>query len=81
MMPDIEKLRSIKSFPSLVKYLRDELEWPIESDDFDELVFDYEPDELGIEPKQIKPFPPFGIGTRAVAGETVDNGHITLRFF
>ena len=28
-MPDVERLRSIKTFPSLVKYLRDELEWPI----------------------------------------------------
>jgi hypothetical protein len=33
---DIERLRSIKTFPSLVKYLRDELEWPIDSDDFEE---------------------------------------------
>jgi predicted helicase len=48
---DIERLRSIKSFPSLVKYLRDELDWPIESDDFDELTFDYEPEELGLDAK------------------------------
>src|SRR4030042_137515 len=48
---DIERLRSIKSFPSLVKYLRDELDWPIESEDFDELTFEYEPDELGIDAK------------------------------
>jgi hypothetical protein len=49
--PDAERLRSIKTFPSLVKYLRDELEWPIDSDDFDELTFDYEPEELGLDPK------------------------------
>ena len=48
---DIERLRSIKSFPSLVKYLRDELDWPIASDDFDELTFDYEPEELGLDAK------------------------------
>ena len=48
---DVERLRSIKSFPSLVKYLRDELEWPIESDDFDELTFDYDPEELGLDAK------------------------------
>jgi len=48
---DVERLRSIKSFPSLVKYLRDELEWPIDSDDFDELTFDYEPEELGLDAK------------------------------
>lgn len=46
-----EKLRVIKTFPSLVKYLRDELAWPIETDDFDELVFDYEAEELGIDPE------------------------------
>lgn len=50
-MDNIERLRSIKSFPSLVKYLRDELDWPIEADDFDDLYFDYEPEELGIDAK------------------------------
>lgn len=49
--PDIQRLREIKTFPSLVTYLRDELGWPIESDDFDDLTFDYEPEELGIDPK------------------------------
>ncbi len=42
-------LRGIKTFPSLIKYLRDELDWPIETDDFDDLTFDYEPEELGID--------------------------------
>lgn len=46
-----ERLRAIKTFPSLVKYLRDELDWPIETDDFEDLVFDYEPEELGIDPE------------------------------
>jgi hypothetical protein len=50
-IPDVERLRSIKTFPSLVKYLRDELDWPIESEDFDELTFDYEPEELGLDTK------------------------------
>jgi hypothetical protein len=49
--PDIERLRSIKTFPSLVKYLREELDWPIQSDDVEELFFEYEADELGIDPK------------------------------
>jgi len=48
---DIQRLRSIKTFPSLVKYLRDELDWPIESDDTEELTFEYDPEELGIDPK------------------------------
>jgi hypothetical protein len=50
-MSELERLRSIKTFPSLVKYLRDELDWPIESDDFEDLTFDYEPEELGIDVK------------------------------
>jgi predicted helicase len=70
---DTERLRSIKTFPSLVKYLRDELDWPIESADFDELTFDYEPEELGLgaktavnvkEIKQLRPLTsnqPWGI--------------------
>ncbi len=49
--PDLERLRGIKTFPSLVKYLRDDLDWPIESEHFDDLTFDFEPEELGIDPK------------------------------
>ena len=46
-----ERLKAIRTFPSLVKYLRDDLDWPIETEDFDEIVFDYEPEELGIDPR------------------------------
>ena len=42
-------LRQIRSFPSLVVYLRDELDWPIERSDFEDLTFDYTPEELGID--------------------------------
>ena len=49
-MPDYrEILREIRTFPSLIRFLRDELDWPISSDDFEELTFDYTPDELGID--------------------------------
>ena len=48
---DADRLRSIKTFPSLVKYLRDELDWPIASEDFDDLTFDYEAEELGLDSK------------------------------
>ena len=34
-----EKLRAIRTFPPLVKYLRDELDWPIEAEDFEDLYF------------------------------------------
>jgi predicted helicase len=46
-----EQLKSIRTFPSLIKYLRDEMEWPIESSDFEELTFDFTPEELGIDAK------------------------------
>jgi len=44
-----EALRNIRTFPQLIKFLRNELEWPIESEDFEELTFDYTPEELGID--------------------------------
>ena len=48
---DLERLRSIKTFPQLVKYLRDDLDWPINTDDVDDLTFDYTADELGLDEK------------------------------
>ena len=45
-MPD---LRSIKTLPQLATYLRDELDWPIESDDTDDITFDYDPADLGLD--------------------------------
>ena len=53
-MYDSDRLRAIKTFPSLVKYLRDELDWPIEQDDFEDLddfTFDYIPEEIGLDAK------------------------------
>src|SRR5664279_2851537 len=44
-----DALRTIRTFPQLIKFLRDELDWPIESDDFQELTFDYTAEELGID--------------------------------
>ena len=46
-----ERLAHIRRFDQLVAYLRDELGWPIDSDDFEELTFEYTPDELGIDAK------------------------------
>jgi len=42
-------LANIRRFDQLVKYLRDELDWPIQSADFDDLTFDFTPEELGID--------------------------------
>jgi len=64
MNPELERIKSIKSFPSLIKYLREELEWKIDDADIDDLTFDYEPEELGIDKetavkiKQIKQLRP-----------------------
>ena len=49
MNPEIERIKSIKSFPSLIKYLREELDWQIEDEDIEDLTFDYEPEELGLD--------------------------------
>ena len=42
-------LAAIKRFDQLIAYLRDEMYWPIDSDDFEELTFEYTPNELGID--------------------------------
>lgn len=50
MTPDQrERLRSITDFPALVEYLHDELDWPVSNADFEDLVFEYTADELGID--------------------------------
>ena len=46
-----ERLARIRRFDQLVAYLRDGLGWPIDSDDFEELTFEYTPEELGIDAK------------------------------
>jgi len=43
------ELRRIRDFPALVHYLRDEMDWPIGDDAFEDLTFDYTPEELGID--------------------------------
>ena len=49
MSPNGNPLHSIKTFKQLVNYLRDELDWPIETENFDDLTFDYAPEELGLD--------------------------------
>ena len=46
-----ERLARIRRFDQLIAYLRDELGWPIDADDFEELTFEYTPEELGIDAK------------------------------
>lgn len=45
------RLREIHTFRQLIAYLRDEMGWPIGSDDFEDLTFEYTADELGIDAK------------------------------
>ena len=45
------RLARIRRFDQLVAYLRDELDWPLASEDFEDLTFDYTPGELGIDAK------------------------------
>ena len=52
-----ERLARIRSFDQLVDYLRDELDWPIDSYDFEQLTFDYAPEELGIDAKNAAKIP------------------------
>jgi len=41
-------LRDIRAFPDLVRYLEDELDWPLREYGFDELTFEFTPAELGL---------------------------------
>ncbi|MEX2445192.1 MAG: type ISP restriction/modification enzyme [Alkalispirochaeta sp.] len=46
------KLAQIKRFDQLVGYLRNEMGWPIDNGhDFEDVTFEYTPEELGIDPK------------------------------
>ncbi|MBN1886479.1 MAG: N-6 DNA methylase [Thermoflexales bacterium] len=49
-MPDYAAIKSIQDFESLVGYLHEHLDWPIvEEEDVEDLAFDYEPEELGLD--------------------------------
>ena len=45
------RLAGIRRFDQLVAYLHGEMGWPIESGDFEDLTFEYTPEELGIDLK------------------------------
>ncbi len=83
MNQDLERLRSIKSFPSLVKYLGDELDWEFETEDVEDLTYEYNAAEFGLdtksaaairEIKQLRPLvdkQPWGIFYLDFAGEKI----------
>lgn len=41
-------LRNIRDFSSLIRYLEDELGWPLEGYEMEDITFDYEPSDLGL---------------------------------
>jgi hypothetical protein len=58
------KIGEIRDFKGLVRYFRDELDWPLDLDEIEDLTFEYEAEELGLkadhavkvkEIKQIRP--------------------------
>ena len=68
-----QDLRRIHELPDLVRYLEEELDWPLENYSYDDLTFDYSPEEVGLkdedaaqikEIRQLKPLrrdQPWGI--------------------
>lgn len=43
------RLANIKRFDQLIVYLRDEMSWPISEDNFEDITFEYTPEELDID--------------------------------
>jgi hypothetical protein len=70
-MLDTGRLNRITTFPALIEYLRDQLDWPIAEENFEDLTYDWDPAEFGlsteavgqIEIKQLRPIErePWGI--------------------
>jgi hypothetical protein len=47
-MPQTDTLRHIRSFDDLVRYLEDELDWPLQEYGFEELTYEYQAEALGL---------------------------------
>lgn len=48
---DFDDIRNIRDFPSLIRYLRTRLDWPVDEQDAYDLTFDYTAEELGLSPE------------------------------
>jgi hypothetical protein len=46
---DPELLRDVRDLEDVVKFLADELDWPVDLDQLEESYFDWDPEELGIQ--------------------------------
>lgn len=49
----IQQLQALRNIDDVLEFLADELDWPIDTIDPDDAVFDYTPDELGIPADQV----------------------------
>ena len=71
--PLVAQLRNTQTIEQLVRYLHDELDWPVDLENLDDVFFDYEPAELNLKAehtiairsiRQLRPLssdPPWGI--------------------
>ena len=50
---DIKRLQSLQSFEDLVNYLRDDLDWPLDDIEIEDLTFEYSPKELGLQQQYV----------------------------
>ena len=50
---EISDLKNINSFESLIDYLKEKLYWPIEAEEAEDITFDYNPEDLGIEEQYV----------------------------
>lgn len=48
-MANYQLIQNVNNFESLIEYLRDELEWDFQAEDIEDLTFDYEPEEFGLD--------------------------------
>ena len=48
-MANYQSIQNVNNFESLIEYLRDELNWDFQAEDIEDLTFDYEPEELGLD--------------------------------
>jgi len=46
--PLADRLRQVHTIPALVQYLHDELGWPVNVEDWEDNLFDWQPDELNL---------------------------------
>jgi len=50
---DPARLRGVRTFDDVVKYLADELDWPMAVSELEDAVFDWDPSELGIPAERV----------------------------